>query len=271
MSNKVLVQFNNGYTDIINLIAIPKYYSTIYTHIILIIREEVKNFVKFFFQDTNNIDVIFIKYSDQLEYHHTAWSKNIDLTYTNIELINFCKFKNIDIKEYERKYIGHMDRVLSNIPGNPGPNTSKFEYNVQKLNGNWLKAFYLSNEIKFDIRYKFFNINRNYEIENKKYDEFIKIYGNEYNLCHSNNIDDFEKKFNAIDLSGKSDLFFDYIKILINAKNMYLSDSVWACLIYLLDMKYGLFKKQKIFYYPIKWNIIFFVNEPLLNNWEIIY
>ena len=146
MEKNILVQFNNGYTDIINLISIVKYYSTIYLHIILIIRDDVIEFVDFFLKNNDNIDVVYIKYSDQLKYHHSAWADNIDLTFTNSNLINFCTLNNIDIKTYERKYIGHMDRVLSNIPGNPGPENSKFEYYVRtKCGGNWLKAFYLSN------------------------------------------------------------------------------------------------------------------------------
>ena len=270
MVEKVLVQFNNGYTDIINLISIVKYYSSIYLHTILIVREDVKDFINFFLKNISSVSTVFIKYSDQLIYHHTAWEDNKDLTYSNKELINFCKLKNINIQEYERKYIGHMDRLLSNIPGNPGPNNSKFDYYTNKLNGNWLKAFYISSNVDYDVRYKFFDIERDYELENKKYDDFVKIYGNNYNLCHSNNMGDFENKYNSIDLSGKSVIFFDYIKILINSKNMYLTDSSWACFIYLLDMKYGLFKDINIFYYPLKWNITFFVNEPLLNNWKII-
>jgi|SaaInlStandDraft_7_1057024.scaffolds.fasta_scaffold124386_1 hypothetical protein len=267
---KILIQFNNGYTDIINLISIVKYYSSIYLHTILIIREDVKDFVNFFLKNINNVNIIYIKYSDQKNYHHTAWNENIDLTYTNKELINFCKLKNINIKEYERKYIGHMDRLLSNIPGKSGPHNSKFQYYSDKLKGNWLKAFYMSSNIDYSIRYKFFDIDRDYKLENQKYDDFVKKYGDNYNLCHSNNMDDFENKYNAVELSGKSIIFFDYIKILINSKNMYLTDSSWACFIYLLDMKYGLFKDINIFYYPLKWKITFFVNEPLLNNWKII-
>tara|TARA_A100001015_G_scaffold41260_1_gene45156 strand:- start:509 stop:1324 length:816 start_codon:yes stop_codon:yes gene_type:complete len=270
MVEKALIQFNNGYTDIINLISIVKYYSNIYSHSILIIREDVKDFLNFFLKNINTVDVVYIKYSDQLKYHNNAWRKNIDLTYTNTELISFCKLKNINIKEYKRKYIGHMDRLLSNKPGTSGPTNSKFNFFSEKLHGNWLKAFYLSNELDYSIRYKYFEIDRDYELENKKYNEFVKKYGDNYNLCHSNNMSDFEKKYNAIELSGKSLIFFDYIKILINSKNMYLTDSAWACFIYLLDMKYNLFKNNNIFYYPLKWKITFFVNEPLLNNWKII-
>ena len=59
------------------------------------------------------------------------------------------------------------------------------------------------------------------------------------------------------------------IKILENAIEIHLIDSIWGAFIYLLDTRYKLFRDKKIYLYPKRrWGKMF--QEPLkLDNWVI--
>ena len=60
------------------------------------------------------------------------------------------------------------------------------------------------------------------------------------------------------------------IKVLENAIEIHLLDSVWGTFVYLLDSKYNLFKNKKsIFYAKRVYSTMF--KEPMINNnWIII-
>jgi hypothetical protein len=113
-------------------------------------------------------------------------------------------------------------------------------------------------------------------LEDIRYNEFVLNNGYEYNLyfsCENNynfDINIKNKCQNPININNKTIYFYDYIKILENAIDIHIIDSFWSCFIYILQAKYNLFVNIKIYYYPLNHNIIFFINEPLFDNWTII-
>jgi hypothetical protein len=64
--------------------------------------------------------------------------------------------------------------------------------------------------------------------------------------------------------------FFDYIKVLENAIEIYLLDSIWGAFIYQLDAKYKLFQNKKIFLYAKRGYRKMFEEPVRLENWTII-
>lgn len=71
-------------------------------------------------------------------------------------------------------------------------------------------------------------------------------------------------------MNGLSNMFFDMIKVLENAIEIHLLDSVWGAVVYHLDAKYKLFENKKIILYSKRGYSSMF-NEPVkLKNWLII-
>jgi len=126
-------------------------------------------------------------------------------------------------------------------------------------------------------RINYFNLNRNIELEEKLYNDFISTHGNDYVLYHEDagrdiilDKNNFNSNYRWIDLDKTTYTFFDYIKILENSKEIHLIDSVWAAIVYLLDSRYGLFK-----HIPIRVNCLrgykpMFLEPIKLDNWEVI-
>jgi hypothetical protein len=123
-------------------------------------------------------------------------------------------------------------------------------------------------------RVKCFNVARDLELENITYNNFIQKYGDKYILHHE--INDIEKKYDVeyvveyVNLNGISDIFFDYIKVLENAIEIHLLDSVWGALVYLLDAKYKLFSNKKIYIYCRRNYIEMFIKPVKLENWIFV-
>ena len=83
-------------------------------------------------------------------------------------------------------------------------------------------------------------------------------------------IENYYQNYPIINLNGISNIFFDIIKILENAIEIHLLDSVWGAFIYQLDAKYKLFHNKKIFLYA-KRDYRKMFEEPIkLENWIII-
>ena len=117
--------------------------------------------------------------------------------------------------------------------------------NLRKHKNFFVTKFYTDYEIPYITRINDFTFNRNKELEENKYNEFIDKYGKEYILYHEV-IENYNKNIKIINLNGISNIFFDMIKVLENAIEIHLLDSVWGAFIYQLDAKYRLFQSKKI-------------------------
>lgn len=251
-----IIVFHQGWTDIINSIPIVLYYQNKYNKLYIVIRKDAENLMTYVFNKYNNIKLILCSKYD------------IDYNLSYITLSYEEKFK---IK-LDKIYIGLHDTLRNDSYKNSWQIT-------QQKNINWLKSFYLAYDIPFINRVSLFNIIRNEELENNRYNQFIEKYGNTYALYHNNgNLIDNEiltcmsnnPSITYINIDNHSDLFFDYIKILENAKEIHLIDSVWGNLVYLLDAKYRLFKHIQIYAYCKRFFKEMFTEPLQLDNWIVV-
>jgi len=238
-----ILYFHQGWTDIINCLSLIDYYLENYDKIYLFSREDSKNLIDFYLLNKNNkVIPIYINKS------------NLD----NLNTIHFFS-KNIDnINNYNILYHGCHDCYRKDNYNNSFSKSGSF----------FVESFYKLYNINYMTRVTHFNIQRNYDLENSKYDEFIKKYGEKYILQHE--INDVISKLPIINLNGTTDIFFDYIKIIENAQEIHLLDSVWGTLIYQLDAKYNLFKNIKIYIYCKRGYHDMFKNPIQLDNWIFI-
>lgn len=240
-----ILYFHQGWTDIINCLALINYYCKLYDKIYLIMREDAKELINFYIKDIKNLEIYYIV-------------KNI-LDHQNIKTYLNNNYKNLDLKDIDFLGIGGHD-ILRN---------DKYKNSINKTCGFFVTKFYTSYEIPYITRINDFTFNRNKELEQKKYNEFINKYGKKYILYHEV-IENYDKNKKIVNLNDISNIFFDMIKVLENAIEIHLLDSVWGALIYQLDAKYKLFKNKKIILYAKRGYREMFSVPIKLDNWEII-
>jgi hypothetical protein len=116
-----------------------------------------------------------------------------------------------------------------------------------------------------------FKLTRDYVLEHAKFIKHVDPGWTQYRLYHDCKGAEIPRDSGLPYLElGKltENLFFDCIKILENAHEIHVIDSVWAALTYLLDYKYRLFSHIKITVYAKRgWGDMF--RFPLLPNWTV--
>lgn len=241
---KGILYFHQGWTDIINCLALINYYCNLYDKIYLIIRDDSKELIDFY---TNNIKNVEILYEDK---------KNIESN--GIQFV-INKYNNVDLQNCNFLGIGCTDNIRKD----------QYNNNFRFIDGCFVKGFYESYDISYMTRINNFEFTRNHDLEEKTYNNFINIHGTEYILYHEV-IEDYDTNKKIVNLNGMTNIFFDYIKIIENAIEIHLLDSVWGVFIYLLDGKYKLFQKKKIILYTKRGYKKMFEEPVKLNNWIII-
>lgn len=237
--------FHQGWADIINQLALINYYSKRYDKIILIIREDSKSLIDFYIKSLPNVEPLYIKKD------------------TNIPQSVF------DDPNGEILFHGIHDRYRKN-----------FVKTCTDINPeHFWKNFYICYGVDYNVRVEDFAIDRDYGLEDIKYNEFIEKHGKNYILYHEDVIspiarqmviDKSNENYKYVSLTNTTDVFFDYIKILENAKEIHVVDSVWATIIYHLDAKYNLFKNIPIKVSCLRNHNYMFIEPIKLDNWEII-
>jgi hypothetical protein len=265
-SNYFIETFNNegllfccqGWTDIFNTFGLINYYSLKYSKLYVVLKKEAFDLVNFYIKDLNNIELILV---DNINCKKSICTDN--------EIYNYLKKNNKDILNNSKcLFHGWMDEHRKD------KYKDIFSKNMKIDGSNFVNLFYTSYDLSSNIRIDYFIFNRDYDLENITYNNFINKYGEKYILYHSNDdninfiID--KKPYKYINLNKKTDIFFDYIKILENSIEFHLIDSSWTAFIYLLECKYNLFKNKKIYLYPIRNYTKMFQNPVLLDNWIFI-
>ena len=244
MKKEGILYFHQGWTDIINCLALINYYCNIYDKIYLIIRNDSDQLINFYTKDITNIQIFYEE------------KKNIDEN--GIQFV-INKYNNINLNNVDFLGIGCHDYIR------------KDQYNnkFRCIDGCFVKGFYESYDIPYISRVDNFIFNRNYQLEEETYNNFINLYGTEYILYHEV-IENYNNNLKIINLNGISNIFFDYIKILENAIEIHLLDSVWGAFIYHLNAKYKLFKNKKIVLYAKRGYRKMFEEPIKLDNWIIL-
>jgi hypothetical protein len=191
--------------------------------------------------------------------------KNLEIFYEEKKNINkdgipfvVNNYKNLDIQDIDFLGIGAHDHLRND----------KYKNSINKTCGYFVTKFYTSYEIPYITRINDFTFNRNIKLEENKYNEFINKYGKKYILYHEV-IENYDKNKKIVNLNGISNIFFDMIKVLENAIEIHLLDSVWGAFIYQLDAKYRLFQSKKIILHAKRGYHAMFLNPIKLNNWII--
>jgi hypothetical protein len=140
----------------------------------------------------------------------------------------------------------------------------------------FVEKFYKSYGLDYSERVSMFEFDRDLNLEESTYSKFVKEHGNDYVLYHGLNdsiissIRDKHPTSKLVDLNKSTNIFFDYIKILQNAKDIHVLDSVWGAFLYQVDSKYELFNHITISTYCLRGYKEMFLKPKTLTNWQII-
>ena len=259
---------NQGWTDIFNTLSLIKYYydKNIYTKIYIIVRNDGKQIVEFFIRDKHNIFIIDIDNS-------LCKGSSCD----SDKMFKYCIENNKEITD-KSDYLFHgqndkfrNDKYMNNyIYFNIFKIIKSFKLSISPY--DFVNLFYESYGINKNVRINDFIFTRDYDMEENEYNKFIKLNGTEYVVYHEfyKNINNLSVPF--INLNQKTNIYFDYIKILENSKEIHVIDSSWGIFIYLLDAKYKLFQNKNItiYLYPKRNYLRMFQDPVKLDNWVFV-
>ena len=158
-----------------------------YNILYLLIRSDSKNIIDYYVKNKKNIRPIYV-------------NKNI-LDNTNV--ITYLK-NNFNIESENILFHGNHDRYRND----------KYKDVFCSRNDFFVNAFYTCYEINKNIRHIMFEFERNRELENRTYIDFINKNGDKYILSHNIHEIINNNKYALIYIDNITNIFFDYIKIL---------------------------------------------------------
>jgi predicted phosphohydrolase len=235
------ILFHQGWTDIFNCLALVTYYSAIYKDLTLIIRKDAFLIAKFYVGNLSvNIDPIDKDKLDNDPINVLPSSKNI-----------------------VRLYHGYWDRYRDDQYKNSFSSSTNF----------FVEQFYESYDIPYITRVDQFALKRNLEQENIVYEQFVKEHDRIYALVHEDPQRELSIHLNGLhknifNLNGASQVFFDWIKVIENAQEIHLIDSVWSAFIYQLDARYRIFENVPIYIYSLRGYEEMYQYPIALSNWK---
>jgi len=256
INKKCYLYFHQGWTDIVNQLSLITYYSERYNKVYCVMRSDARPLVDFYVRSIDNVEMLYSRYVG----------------------LNNCNFDAGILKDpngvinFHGLFDRHRTDFVKQCDDLPKP---KF----------FVNRFYECYGIDYMERVNSFSIERDTPTEDGIYNKFIESHGDDYILYHysensQNNttmepstlklLSDVVKLDRAVNLDGISNVFFDYIKVLQNAKEIHLMDSVWASVVYQIDSRYGLFKDIPITVYCLRGYQDMFTQPLQLENWTIL-
>ena len=232
-----ILYFHQGFTDIINCLSLITYYNEQYKILHVIIRQDFIEMVMFYIRHLDNVYLISIEKDTPIMNMINVYQYG-DILFTGV-------YDIFRIDQYNGVYGRRKD-------------------------GSFVDSFYTLYGIDSRHRIDSFKFIRDFELENAKYQQVVGSL-TEYVLYHDTKEVEIPKKEDCtiIQLDHLSDIFFDCIKILEDAKEIHMIDSVWACFIYLIDCKYKLFHDKLIHVYCKRSYFEMFTSPIKLDHWII--
>jgi hypothetical protein len=245
-----LLTFHQGWTDYLNCFALVSFYSKQYDILYLFCRHEMKEMVGFYCRNMKNIHLVYVSLDDI--------NKRLEENINKLCVTESVKFDDLNIVIH-----GQFDRFRTD--------EFKGSYFKNPKNYKFYTAFYLCYDMPISFKISEFDLERDLELENKTYDELIGPKTDYICVhCPPTLSIPFKTSKETVYLHERTNIFFDFIKILSCSKELHLIDSSWAALVYLIQGKYNLCSDIPVFLYN-KRNFGGMFQEPFkFKNWRFI-
>lgn len=247
-----------GYSDVFNCLSLIDFYREQYDEVIFVATPIHKKHVDYYIRNKTGVSAVYGEANEHIA-AQIAVNEKID---------------NLSI--------GFHDCTRSDCFKDSFSNA----FHKTKKDEHFAKLFYTLYDIPYDVKIDYFNLERDSFLEDKIYDDFVDIINShKYVIYHSGDEDNIKQvmsrndNYSYINVNGKVNNIFSFIKVLEQSKELHLVDSAWASVVYLLDAKYGVFKDKEIFLYPYPTrsgglikdiNVNILQSPKSLNNWKII-
>jgi hypothetical protein len=267
---KACVYFHQGWTDIIMCLALINYYKSQYDEIYVLIRSDAKDIVEHYVKNLVGVHIVYLD-TDNGRFYGGFQTTHDDRV--------IFRDNSVFIPEnFDLLFHGEHDRFRKD-----GYKNYWWQPDYLKMPTNhFSEMFYVFYGIDFSTRINYFTVDRDTELEERKYLEFIEQHGKDYVIYHDDENNhqygslhvstkiDFENKLPDcayVNVNKQSSILLDYIKIFKEAKEIHLIDSLWACMFYQLDARYGILQDKTINLYCKRGHQNLFQFPVKLNNW----
>lgn len=266
------------------------YYSERHEQITLFVRSDAKDCMEFYLRGKDNVEAVYFNSDDGRYYGAIAKTPHVDsFIYTSSDKDghgNLLLPQDMTMQTHGEHDKWREDEFALRwyhyfITNRILPGHDRFPY--------FPEAFYEYYNIPYVCRCSSFNVNRDIELENKVYEDFVKEHGEDYILYHDDqdrepeggvagvpyrntkiNFDTVKDGVSYVNLNGRSRLVFDYIKVLENAQELHLIDSLWACLVYQLQARYNMFSDKPVNIYCQRGHHEIFQRPVQFKEWNLV-
>lgn len=259
-TDKGLLAFHNGWTDIINSTALIHYFANKYKTLYLVIPRTRQEIYSYLIRNSPNVELVPLNEVSEFEDNLKYFIKNIIFT------------RALPVADKDINLMGLLD--ISR------PSQYKDAFRLFKPISDdesvFWKKFYTAYNIPYHVRVNYFDVKRDFEKEDELYKSIVKK--EPYVITHFVEVT-YDKKVNdeynnfteeRYELHGMTSCMFYAIKILMNAKEIQVIDSVWASVCYHLDVKYRLFENIPITVHCLRDFERMFTSPVRLPNWKFI-
>lgn len=273
MKDKACVYFHQGWTDIVMCMGLINYYRTLYSSVNVLIRSDARDLTEFYIRNLDNVQATYIdtdsgRYYGQIITNCNSTGVSYENGVVRIPTDHDIMFHAEHDKYREDAYKGIWDQPYRH------PSTRHFS-----------EMFYVFYNIDFLTRITHFTVERDLLLEEEVYTRFIETNGRDYVVYHDDennsqygehhvstklDFDRSNQQYSYVNLNRASNIFFDYIKVFQNAKQIHLVDSIWGCLLYQLDARYGILQGKQVNLYCKRGHENLFKHPINLLNWNLI-
>lgn len=243
---KAVLMLHWGWTDLLVHVGMINYYLRQFSELTLICLRQQKEFLEFLYPKNK---LIFVDdpdkgYIDNLAYKffQNDYVLLLDGHQSSQCLTMACLRNNFNPKS-------HIQKVNYKNINSSANNYIDIIKKLDKLDSHFDEriSFYTLANIDKNILFDFFKIFRNHKSEKLVYNNIVKC--KNYAVAHSTNGMNINTKLPIIYLNERSSLIIDMLKVIENAKEIHIYDSLYGVLVYLLYFS-GNFKKNiKIYYH----------------------
>lgn len=258
-----------GWTDFVILNPLINYYNTIFDEVILLIQQQnIQKFVQLLYPNNPRLYVNVVNYNDHAKdyilenIHDTIFlidghqgTQCLSMVMNQIQLPNTTYISRLNIELLKQSAENCMD--INHIKYRD----ANEEYFDERI------SFYLYSYLDENTIYKYFHIYRNEHLENDKYNQ---VQHKDYIVSHTiPEMKSIETNLPVYNLSNCSDYILDTLKIIENAKEVHIFDSLYGTIVYLLINTSNFLENVPIYYHKYarekipkfytkhdKWNVL---------------
>lgn len=258
-----------GWTDLLQHVGMVRYYKEMYNSISLVCLPHQRIFLEALYPDFN---LIFVPCPDKGEidlevrrlfdddylflFDGHQCSQNLTLSFGRQNFKPRTEMQQMNCEAYKKSALHRMQEIKD-----LDANDSTFDERV---------GFYTLSGMDHSIAFDYFDIVRDGESEDTKYNELVST--EEYSVVHY--VDDMKlPEAEFVYLNDKSDKIVDTLKVIENAKEVHVYDSLYGVLCYFLYFSGKLRGPKFYFHKYARLKIPKFFNYDWMKNspdWEII-